>query len=94
MNLSKAFDNINHGLLIAKLHAYRYATNALKIISSLISGHWQRSKISKLSTGIFSRNVIFLFIYFALFTTKHFIFCIMMYVVSMMIKLLITEAII
>ena len=32
MDLSKAFDNINQELLIAKLHAYMISKDALKLI--------------------------------------------------------------
>ena len=32
MDLSKAFDTLNHGLLIAKLSAYRFEHDALKFI--------------------------------------------------------------
>ena len=45
MDLSKAFDTINHELLIAKLHAYRFDKNALKLIFSYISDRWQRIKL-------------------------------------------------
>ena len=32
MDLSKAFDTINHELSIAKLHAYGFSKDALKLI--------------------------------------------------------------
>ena len=47
MDLSKAFDTINHELLIAKLYAYGFSKNALKLINSYMSDHWQRTKIDK-----------------------------------------------
>ena len=51
MDLSKAFDTLNHDLLIAKLHAYGFDKNALKLIKSYLSTRWQRNKInSSLST--------------------------------------------
>ena len=46
MDLSKAFDTINHELLIAKLEAYGFDTGALSIISDYLSDRWQRTKIS------------------------------------------------
>ena len=45
MDLSKAFDTINHELLIAKLHAYGFSTESLKIIHSYLSDRWTRTKI-------------------------------------------------
>ena len=47
MDLSKAFDTINHELLIAKLHAYVFSKQALKILFSYMSDRWQRTKINK-----------------------------------------------
>ena len=47
MDLSKAFDTINHELLIAKLHAYGFSKQALKILFSYMSDRWQRTKINK-----------------------------------------------
>ena len=42
MNLSKAFDSINHDLLLAKLKAYRFSENALKLMCSYLKdGHKQ-----------------------------------------------------
>ena len=46
MDLSKAFDTINHQLLIAKLHAYGFSTGALEIIFDYLSDRWQRVKIN------------------------------------------------
>ena len=46
MDLSKAFDTINHELLIAKLHAYGFSKDALHIIHSYLSNRWQRTKIA------------------------------------------------
>ena len=45
MDLSKAFDTINHELLIAKLYAYGLSKDALKLIHSYMSDPWQRTKI-------------------------------------------------
>ena len=44
--MSKAFDTINHDLLIAKLHAYGFDNSALKLIKSYLSNRWQRTKIN------------------------------------------------
>ena len=46
MDMSKAFDTINHQLLIAKLHAYGFSTDALEIILDYLSNRWQRVKIN------------------------------------------------
>ena len=46
MDLSKAFDTINHQLLIAKLHAYGFSKDALEIILNYMSDRWQRTKIN------------------------------------------------
>ena len=47
MDLSKAFDTISHELLIAKLYAYRFLNDALKLINSYMSDRWQITKIDK-----------------------------------------------
>ena len=46
MDLSKAFDTIDHELLIAKLHAYDFSTDALEVLLSYLQNRWQRVKIS------------------------------------------------
>ena len=46
MDLSKAFDTINHELLIAKLEAYGFSDGALHIILDYLSDRWQRTKVN------------------------------------------------
>ena len=47
VDLSKAFDTLNHELLIAKLHAYGFNRDSLKLINDYLSNRWQRTKINK-----------------------------------------------
>ena len=65
MDLSKAFDTINHELLIAKLHVYGFATESLLIILSYLTDQWQHVKIdssfspwSKLTQGVPQGSVL------------------------------------
>ena len=46
MDLSKAFDTINHELLIAKLHAYGFSTDAIEVLLNYLQDSWQRVKIN------------------------------------------------
>jgi predicted transport protein len=46
MDLSKAFDTINHPLMIAKLRAYGFDIASLEIIYDYLSDRWQRTKIN------------------------------------------------
>ena len=47
MDLSKAFDTINHDLLLAKLEAYGFDENSLNILSSYLNRRFQRTKVNK-----------------------------------------------
>ena len=46
MDLSKAFDCMNHELLLAKLYAYGFKKDSIKIIHSYLNNRWQRVKIN------------------------------------------------
>ena len=46
MDLSKAFDCLPHGLIIAKLHAYGLSINACDLFSSYLCNRFQRVKIN------------------------------------------------
>ncbi len=49
MDLSKAFDCVPYGLLIAKMHAYDLRTNACAFMSSYLSDRYQWFKISNVN---------------------------------------------
>ena len=46
LDLSKAFDTINHGLLLAKLQAFRFSANALKLMHSYFNNRKQQVQIN------------------------------------------------
>ena len=45
-DLSKAFDTINHQILLAKLHVYGFSQQALAVICSYLSNGKERTKIN------------------------------------------------
>ena len=59
MDLSKAFDSLNHDLLLAKLEAYGLDNNAVSFMRSYLTNRLQRCKINnsfsewaKISAGV------------------------------------------
>ena len=69
MDLSKAFNTINHELLIAKLLGYGCTRESAFIFLSYHSDHWQNVQIdssfnswSKLTQGVTKENATFFFI--------------------------------
>ena len=45
IDLSKAFDSISHNLLIAKLKAYGFDTDAINVMKSYLLGRCQRVRL-------------------------------------------------
>ena len=45
MDLSKTFDTLNHNLLIAKLNAYGFSFNAIKLVQSYLSERFQKVNV-------------------------------------------------
>ena len=74
MNLSKAFDTVNNGLVCAKLHTYGFDIKTLKLLHSYLTNRWQRIKInSSFSTwSVLLQGVTqgsgFLGLFFSIFT--------------------------
>jgi len=50
MGLSKAFDSVNHDLLLAKLHAYGINLDVLQLIRGNLSKRHQRVKVNNTSS--------------------------------------------
>ena len=46
MDSFKAYDTINHDLLVAKLHAYGFSNDSLKLLYSYLKHRWCRTKIN------------------------------------------------
>ena len=47
MDLSKAFDTLNYELSVAKLSAYGFYNESLRLIQFYLSNGWQKTKINK-----------------------------------------------
>ena len=46
MDLSKAFDTINHELLLAKLHAYGFDRQSLLLMKTYLENRWHRTRVN------------------------------------------------
>ena len=46
MDLSKAFETLNHSLLLAKLKSYDLELTGLKQMENYLTGRFQRTKVS------------------------------------------------
>ena len=46
MDFSKAFDCLNHELLLVKLNVYGFSTNAIRLVCSYLTGRRQRVKVN------------------------------------------------
>ena len=51
MDLLKAFDTLNHELLIVKLGAYGFKNEFLNLIQSYLTNGWQKTKMDRVITG-------------------------------------------
>ena len=89
MDLWKAFDTLNHNLLLCKLKAYGFNKNALTFIQSYFTNRYQRTKVS-LANGRGSQQVCptvpFLVLYFSTFssTTSFFLLKLLHYATMQM----------
>ena len=65
MDFSKAFDTLNHDLLIAKLAAYGFETDALRYMKSYLTNRKQRVRVNKtfsewkrITTGVSQGSIL------------------------------------
>ena len=65
MDISKAFDSLNHDLLLAKLEAYGSANNAVSFMRSYLTNRLQRCNINnsfnewaKISAGVPQGSIV------------------------------------
>ena len=60
MDLSKAFNCIRHDLLIAKLHAYGFSSEALTLNNSYLTNRQQRVKVNGSFSSCLDENALVL----------------------------------
>ena len=65
MDLSKAFDTLNHDLLRANLHTYVFSEESLRLIEIYLTNRWQKTKVNasfsnwtELLLGVPKRSVL------------------------------------
>ena len=60
MDLSKAFDTINHELLIAKLHAYGFSNDVLEVLLSYLQDRVLHGSVfGPILFNIYTNNIFF-----------------------------------
>ena len=69
-DLSKAFNCLTHDLIVAKLHAYGFSLESLKLINSYLTDHKQRIKINDqfsswmiIAFGVTQGSILILFLF-------------------------------
>ena len=77
MDFSKAFDTLDHSLLLAKVSAYGFDNDSLSIAQSYLTNRFQRCKIQngfsswrEITTGVSQDSILGLF--FLYFYQWHF----------------------
>ena len=57
-DLSRAFDFLNHELIIAKLNAYGFSLTALKLVHNYLSNKKQQTKMSSSYSSLVDNSSI------------------------------------
>ena len=57
-DLSRAFDSLNHELIIAKLNAYGFSLTALKLVHNYLSNKKQQTKMSSSYSSLVDNSSI------------------------------------
>ena len=64
VDLSKAFDAINHSLLLAKLKAYGFSPHALELMSTYLLGRQQCVRLEGVCSNFKTVNLAFLEVHY------------------------------
>ena len=64
VDLSKAFDAINHSLLLAKLKAYGFSPHALELMSTYLLGRQQCVRLEGVCSNFKTVKLVFLKVHY------------------------------